>query len=270
MSIGNAGPRTRSLCRALGLLSLLAGCAGRQSLPVGIPDDAGSGAKVEPLIDEREFRGDAPAPVQRRWASRETEVEPELFAESSGGAAAADAPEGEGPRRGSAVASGAAPGGGTQAVAPASAGAAGGAPASSAGAGTAAGSQSPLIEPPPAGEAAPAAVAYAGPRGNIRRADLMGFLDRSPASFLRNVTSEPRVEGGRFRGWTLVSFYPGDPRFVGIDLQQGDVITRINGKPIEQPDQFILVWQELRSARELRVDLLRSGRPHVSRWAISD
>lgn len=124
-------------------------------------------------------------------------------------------------------------------------------------------------EPAPAGEAQPA-VPYAGPRGAIRRAELVRFLERPPAVFLRNVTSEPRFEGGRFRGWTLMSFFPGDPRFTGIDLRQGDVILRVNGHPIEQPDQFIFVWQELRQAKELRVDLLRSGKPHVSRWTIAD
>ncbi|MCS6911975.1 MAG: hypothetical protein RMK29_01260 [Myxococcales bacterium] len=110
----------------------------------------------------------------------------------------------------------------------------------------------------------------AGRQGTILRAELLRILDQSPALFLRQVDSEPRFEGGRFRGWYIHSFFPGDPRFVGIDLMRGDVVTRINGQPIEMPEQFIAVWEKLRQARELRVELLRNGQPHVARWAIVD
>lgn len=113
-------------------------------------------------------------------------------------------------------------------------------------------------------------VAYAGARGTIRRGDLVRMLDQSPALFLRRVDSEPRFEAGRFRGWQINAVFPGDPRFAGIDVRRGDVVTRVNGQPIEQPDQFIVVWQALRQARELRVDLLRNGQPHVARWSIVD
>lgn len=127
---------------------------------------------------------------------------------------------------------------------------------------------------PPGTPTVPAAprgrVAYAGARGQIRRQELMSVLDKSPAAFLRRVESEPHIEARRFRGWRIVSFYPGDKRFEDIDLQSGDVVTRINGRGIEQPDSFFVVWQELRAARELRVELLREGKPHVSRWEIVD
>ncbi len=150
-------------------------------------------------------------------------------------------------------------------------------------------------EPPPAGQAtaapAPAAdreaprfvdpgsgatarasgpVRYAGPAGMIPRKQLLTFLDTRPAIFLRNVESEPRIDGGRFRGWRIVSFYAGDPRFRDIDLLSGDVVTKVNGLPIEQPDQFIKVWEQVRDAAELRVDMLRNGRPHIARWTIVD
>lgn len=113
-------------------------------------------------------------------------------------------------------------------------------------------------------------VSYAGARGTIRRQELLTVLDRSPAAFLRSVESEPHIEARRFRGWRIVSFFASDPRFGDIDLRSGDVVTRINGRTIEQPDHFFVVWQELRAARELRVDLLRNGKPHVSRWDIVD
>jgi type II secretory pathway component PulC len=106
--------------------------------------------------------------------------------------------------------------------------------------------------------------------GTIARAELKRVLDASPGYFLQHVQTEPRFAAGHFRGWRLVSFFPGDTRFSGVDLQAGDVVTRINGRPIEQPDQFMVVWTELRSSKELVVDVERNGAPLTLRWIIAD
>lgn len=106
--------------------------------------------------------------------------------------------------------------------------------------------------------------------GTIHRSELRSVLDRSPGYFLQHVQTEPRFRAGHFHGWRVVSFFPGDDRFAGLDLQAGDVVTRINGKPIEQPDQFMNVWTELRSSKELVVDVERDGAPHTLRWIIAD
>ncbi len=110
----------------------------------------------------------------------------------------------------------------------------------------------------------------ATPPGAIPRAELARVLDESPGYFLQHVQTEPRFTHGRFHGWRLVSFFPGDARFAGIALQAGDVITRVNGKPIEQPDQFMAVWTELRTSRELVVDVERAGAARTLRWTIAD
>ncbi len=104
----------------------------------------------------------------------------------------------------------------------------------------------------------------------IARRELDRVLDASPGYFLQHVQTEPRFDRGRFHGWRVVSFFPGDKRFAGIDLQAGDVVTRVNGRPIEQPDEFMAVWTELRSSRELVVDVERNGRPRTLRWTISE
>ncbi len=106
--------------------------------------------------------------------------------------------------------------------------------------------------------------------GTIARAELAKVLDASPGYFLQHVQTEPRFAHGRFHGWRLVSFFPGDERFAGVDLQAGDVVTRVNGKPIEQPDQFMAVWTELRTSKELIVDVERAGAARTLRWTIAD
>lgn len=106
--------------------------------------------------------------------------------------------------------------------------------------------------------------------GVIPRAALAEVLAESPGYFLQHVQTEPRFDHGRFAGWRLVSFFPGDARFAGVDLQAGDVVTRVNGKPIEEPDQFMAVWQSLRTSKELVVDVERAGASRTLRWTIAD
>ena len=106
--------------------------------------------------------------------------------------------------------------------------------------------------------------------GAIPRAELTKVLDKSPGYFLQQVQTEPRFNHGRFHGWRLVSFFPGDARFAGVDLQAGDVVTRINGKAIEQPDQFMTVWTEMRTSKELVVETERDGAARTLRWTIAD
>jgi type II secretory pathway component PulC len=122
----------------------------------------------------------------------------------------------------------------------------------------------------PSPRTAPPSSEAPSPPGVIRRSELARVLDTSPGYFLQHVQTEPRFRAGRFAGWRLVSFFPGDARFAGVDLQAGDVVTRINGRPIEQPDQFMRVWTELRSSNQLVVDVERDGAARTLRWIIAD
>jgi hypothetical protein len=120
-------------------------------------------------------------------------------------------------------------------------------------------------------ESAPAAPPISKERrpGVIDRTELVTVLDAAPGIFLQHVDSQPRFRGGRFVGWKLVAFFPGDPRFAGVDLRAGDVVTRVNGNPIERPEQLMQVWQSLRTSNELVVDVEREGKPVTLRWTIA-
>ena len=145
------------------------------------------------------------------------------------------------------------------------------APKSAATAGDAseAGSEAAVVTPAPApaDSTTPAAPTAAH---TIGRRDLDAVLAQSPGYFLQHVETKAQFRGGHFHGWRLIAFFPGDNRFAGIDLQAGDVVTSINGKPIEQPDQFMAVWTALRSSSELTVDVERDGTPRTLRWQISE
>ncbi len=47
-------------------------------------------------------------------------------------------------------------------------------------------------------------------------------------------------------------------------------MTRVNGLPIERPEQFMKAWEGLRGCRRLVVDYLRSGRPKQLTYAVVD
>src|SRR5262249_9058546 len=74
-----------------------------------------------------------------------------------------------------------------------------------------------------------------GPRPVARR-DLVRVLDRGPQDLLASIDEDPVVEGGRFRGWVFRGWR--DDRYASSGLQAGDVIQRVNGKPIERPEQL--------------------------------
>jgi len=97
----------------------------------------------------------------------------------------------------------------------------------------------------------------------LRREDVVGVVRAGLGSFLQRITLDDRpvFEGGRFKGFRVVSL-EGDPSFWrGVDLQRGDVVTKVNGQAIERPEQALGVFHGLASAPELRVSIVRAGAP---------
>lgn len=119
------------------------------------------------------------------------------------------------------------------------------------------------VEPPPAPE--PAAIGG----GPIARAELTEVLDAGPGRFLAGIEVEPVFVERRFDGWRLLVFSPRDPRIGAAPLGPGDVIRRVNDKPIGRPEQLQTVWDELRTADELVIEGLRAGAPFELRYVIS-
>ncbi|MGB8329753.1 MAG: hypothetical protein WCE62_06470 [Polyangiales bacterium] len=106
--------------------------------------------------------------------------------------------------------------------------------------------------------------------GVISRHELVPVLDEGLGRFLQNVETEPDFHKGAFVGFRIVSLFPGDPTFASLDLRPGDTVTRINGKPIERPEQAAAVWENLRTASDLVVDYQRNGEKHALQFTIVD
>jgi len=84
------------------------------------------------------------------------------------------------------------------------------------------------------------------------------WVDRGFGHFLQMVEVEPRVFDGKFTGWTIVGLYPRD-FWQDVDLREGDVVTRVNGLPIERETEAFSAFQGLKQAKELTVALERDG-----------
>ena len=105
--------------------------------------------------------------------------------------------------------------------------------------------------------------------GAIPRPALQAVLASGIGRFLQQVRAEPSLARGRFVGWRVLTLFPGRADVSVRVLRPGDTVTRVNGKPIERPEQFKTLWDSLASASELVLDIEREGRPSRVRYAIT-
>lgn len=83
---------------------------------------------------------------------------------------------------------------------------------------------------------------------------------RDPLRSLRSVRAVPEQMGGRIVGLRLFGVGPGS-LLASVGVQNGDRIETINGLAIATPSQGIEAYGRLRSARNLKVHLVRRGQP---------
>lgn len=128
--------------------------------------------------------------------------------------------------------------------------------------------QSHAPRAPKPSAAAPAPV-EPGPKDSVSRAVVDAALKAGLGRFLSNVEVEASLDGkGKFVGWRVVQLH--GEMWSGVDLQPGDVVTRVNGFKIEREIEADRAFKSLSVASEIRVTLLRDGKPVELRFAIVD
>lgn len=103
------------------------------------------------------------------------------------------------------------------------------------------------------------------------RSNVKGVVSQGLGAFLQLVEldDQPAVLDGKFRGFRIAALH--SARFwSGVDLKAGDVVTSVNGLPIERPEQAQAAFDSLATASELRVSYDRDGQPHVLVYKIVD
>lgn len=114
---------------------------------------------------------------------------------------------------------------------------------------------------PPGGGPTRIAEVAPEPPAVLTRTVLTHAVERGFPWFLVRIEVSPVLQAGRFVGYRLDAAR--DLRRwneAGLDLHVGDVVTRVNGGSIERPDAAIGVFQAMRDAQEVTVDVVREGR----------
>lgn len=108
------------------------------------------------------------------------------------------------------------------------------------------------------------------PRGSLLRSQVKRAVSEGLGAFLQRVEldANPVRVAGKFRGFRVVKL-KGEPGFwEGVDLQPNDVVTKVNGRSIERPEDSYEAFKSLDTAPELRVDYERNGSPRLFRMPI--
>lgn len=130
----------------------------------------------------------------------------------------------------------------------------------------------PAVVAPGGNSAAPVAASAApSPQRTLRRSSVHEVVAQGLGAFLQHVELDDRpvFVAGKFHGFRLTKLR--DAAFWnGIDLRPGDVVTSVNGFPIERPEQAQTAFDSLDVASELRVVYDRDGQPRELVYAIVD
>ena len=101
--------------------------------------------------------------------------------------------------------------------------------------------------------------------GVIDRAGLTSIVEQGLGRLLGRLQLSPDLNGTRFRGFRIVAL---DPAWSGSGVLTGDIIMRLNGQPIERPEQAMLAFDALRVASEVAVEIVRDGKPMRLRYRV--
>ena len=135
---------------------------------------------------------------------------------------------------------------------------------------TACGSSYPESEypaSPPAGVSASADDFAPAPPGSLWRKDVDEVLDAGRGKFLQRAELRPQLHEGAFVGFRVLELRP-PAWWQGVDLFPGDVVTRVNGMPIEQPTEAHAAFESLRNAGKLTVTYLRDDKERELSYSI--
>jgi hypothetical protein len=122
-----------------------------------------------------------------------------------------------------------------------------------------------------AGSAVAKPLAQPLPPGSLRRHRVLATVAQGLGAFLRHVevSEEPVLKKGEFFGFAIARLLPAED-WSGIDLQPGDIVSRVNGMAIEKPEQAYGAFLSASRGSEIVVDVERAGQPRIVRVPIVD
>jgi len=101
---------------------------------------------------------------------------------------------------------------------------------------------------------APAPVQHQAPA--IPRYIIKAVQAEGPGRLLQRIPVQPFRAQGKFMGFQIVDLFPGE-NIQTTQIRRGDVITRINGRRVDRPEQFMRLFEDLHTWESLEIELLR-------------
>jgi general secretion pathway protein C len=135
--------------------------------------------------------------------------------------------------------------------------------------------QNVALEIPPNAALAQSSAAAASPRraigwsAGVRRVAPNRFavsratVDQSMQNLgqlLMQARATPNLRGGKIEGFKLSDIQP-DSLFSELGLQNGDVITQVNGQDVDDPAKAMQLLELLRNQQTISLGLIRNGQP---------
>ena len=81
---------------------------------------------------------------------------------------------------------------------------------------------------------------------------------KNPAKFRDGTRPIPNYKGGKVNGFKLVNMKPGSI-YYDLGIRPGDVITAVNGKPLDSPNRALELYQKLGSLNNVSLEVERNG-----------
>jgi type II secretory pathway component PulC len=122
----------------------------------------------------------------------------------------------------------------------------------SAGAPSAVAAAAPPAAPPPAEGGVPAVT--------LERREVERRLGEESSRILAETTLVPAMDEGRVAGFTITRM-PAGSLLSDAGLRPGDVLTEVDGVPIESLATLIGLWPRLQAANSVHAIVLRNGQP---------
>jgi hypothetical protein len=97
--------------------------------------------------------------------------------------------------------------------------------------------------------------------------DLIDKVLANPMLISRGARVVPAIKNGKPDGFKLYAIRP-NSFYAKIGLQNGDTIQRVNGMEMTQVADGLRVYQKIRDAKVVTVDLMRRGRPVTQTYRI--
>jgi general secretion pathway protein C len=121
-----------------------------------------------------------------------------------------------------------------------------------------------LPPPRPGGAPAPGSGADGVRKLDANRYEIDKQVIEGALTNLNNLATQARLvpsfKNGVANGFKLFQIQPGS-LYSSIGIENGDVITRINGYEVNSPDKALEVYQKLRESAHVTIELERGGQP---------